>query len=62
MATLVSAPLPDLDLADACTLTVDTGDVTAPIVSLAIHFSQDAPEQVLDKVPADLAFVYTKTG
>jgi hypothetical protein len=50
MTTDVSAPLPDLDLADQSILTIDTGDAAAVITSIAIHVRQDTPEEDIDKL------------
>lgn len=61
MAQFVSAPLPDLDLQDSSTITVDTQDVTAPIVQLAIHFRQDTPQALLDEAILPPLFAYVPT-
>lgn len=48
MAVDVSAPLPELELAAAAIVRVDTGDAAAIITRLVVHVSQDAPELVND--------------
>lgn len=58
MPTYVSAPLPDLSLQDSSTLTVDTQDPAAVIVSVAIHFSQDVPDDLIQQVQPDLLLGY----
>ena len=64
MATYVSAPLPNLSLQDSSTLTVDTQDPAAKIVSVAIHFQQDTPQALLDEavLPPLFAYVPTEQG
>ena len=61
MATHVSTALPQLDLQDSSTLTVDTGDVAATIVKLAIHFRQDTPQALLDEAILPPLFAYVPT-
>lgn len=46
MATLVSAPLPDLDLEEQSIIVVDTGDAAAIITRMVVHFTQAAPDDV----------------
>lgn len=43
MPTPLSAPLPDLDLEEKSILTIDTGDASAIITQVVIHFSQEVP-------------------
>jgi hypothetical protein len=61
MATYISAPLPDLDLAESSTLTVDALDNAAIIESVAIHFRQDTPAELLDAAGLPPLFVYVPT-
>jgi hypothetical protein len=58
---VVSAPLPDLDLVESSTLTVDTQDPLAIIDSVAIHFRQDTPAELLDAAGLPPLFVYVPT-
>lgn len=58
MATLISAPLPDLDLEEKSVLTVDTGDAAAPITRIVIHFSQDLPPGVVILPSINPIFTY----
>jgi hypothetical protein len=61
MSTYLSAPLPDLDLAESSTITVDTLDNLAKIVSVAIHFRQDTPAALLEAAGLPPLFSYVPT-
>jgi hypothetical protein len=59
MTTLISAPLPDLDLEESSIISVDTGDAAAIITRMVVHFTQDVPAlpDKFDLIPPILAHV-----
>ncbi len=58
MADDVSAPLPELSWPDQAIITVATGDASALITRLVIHFSQDVPEDAVTVEPYTPLFVF----
>jgi hypothetical protein len=58
VSSLISAPLPDVDLRSSSIVTVDAGDPNAVITQLVIHVSQDLPEQPVKVTPFVPLFSY----
>ena len=58
MATLVSAPLPDLELATTCSITVDTGDPAAIITRIIVHLSAEIPEGAIEEQPVTVILAH----
>ncbi len=58
MATVISAPLPEMDWKDLSVISVDTGNASAKITELVIHLSQDVPEEAVPVPVIDPLFAY----